>query len=127
MKWTFPRQILVALLVIGWLASYPLVKYGNDEMIRAAIAGAVLATANVILGYAAIEYSIGKSATTFFKFVLGGMGIRLFGMAGILLVLLNVFGFHVVALVTSLGVCYVVFLTLEIIYIQKRISTRQQD
>jgi len=127
MKWSFPRQILVALLIIGWLATYPLVKYGNGEMIRAVIAGAVLATMNVILGYAAIEYSIGKSATTFLKFVLGGMGVRLFAMAGVLLLLLNVFGFHVVALVTSLGVCYVVFLTLEIIYIQKRISTRQQD
>jgi hypothetical protein len=126
MKWTFPRQILVALLVIGWLASYPLVKYGNGEMIRAAIAGAALATLNVILGYAAIEYSIGKSATTFLKFVLGGMGVRLFGMAGILLLMLKVFGFHVVALVSSLGVCYVVFLTMEIIYIQKRLSTRQQ-
>jgi len=127
MKWSFPRQILVALLIIGWLATYPLVKYGNGEMIRAVIAGAVLATMNVILGYAAIEYSIGKSATTFLKFVLGGMGVRLFAMAGVILLLLNVFGFHVVALVTSLGVCYVVFLTLEIIYIQKRISTRQQD
>jgi hypothetical protein len=127
MKWTFPRQILVALLVIGWLASYPLVKYGNGEMIRAAVAGAALATLNVILGYAAIEYSVGKSATTFLKFVLGGMGVRLFGMAGILLLLLKVFGFHVVALVSSLGVCYVVFLTMEIIYIQKRLSTRQQE
>jgi len=127
MKWTFPRQIVVALAAICWLASYPLVKYGNGDMIRAAIAGAALATTNVILGYAAIEYSIGKSATTFLKFVLGGMGVRLFGMAGILLVLLNVLKFHVVALVSSLGVCYVIFLTLEIIYIQKRISTRQQD
>jgi hypothetical protein len=127
MKWTFPRQILAALLVIGWLASYPLLKYGNGEMIRAAIAGAALATLNVILGYAAIEYSIGKSVTTFLKFVLGGMGVRLFGMAGILLLMLKVFAFHVVALVSSLGVCYVVFLTMEIIYIQKRLSTRQQD
>jgi len=127
MKWTFPRQILVALLVIGWLAAYPLIKYGNGEVIRSAIAGAAIATVNVILGYAAIEYSIGKSGTTLLKFVLGGMGVRLFGMAGILLLLMNVFGFHVVALVTSLGVCYVVFLTLEINYMQKRIGTRQQD
>ena len=127
MNWSFPRQILIALVVVGCIGFYPLWTYGTAEMIKAAIAGAVLATANVLCGFAVIEYSIGKSATTFFKVVLGGMGIRLFGMAGIILLLLNVFQFHVMALVGSLGIFYVIYLTLEIIYIQKRLGITQQQ
>ncbi len=127
MNWAFPRQVLIALVVIGWIGFYPLRTYGTPEMITAAIAGAMLATANVLCGFAAIEYSIGKSATTFFKVVLGGMGIRLFAMAGIILLLLNVFRFHVMALVGSLGIFYVIYLTMEIIYIQQRLGNRQQQ
>ena len=123
MSWSFPKQILVALIVVSWIGSYPLMKYGNAEVIRAAVAGAILATINVLLGYAAIEYSIGKSSATFVIYVFGGMGVRLFGMTGILLVMLKVLGFDVVALVASLGIFYVIFLTMEIIYIQKRMST----
>ena len=120
--WSFPKQIFLALAVVGSLGAYPLLKFGSSEVTDAAIVGAVLATVNVLLGYAAIEYSFGKSAATFFKYVLGGMGIRMFVMAGVLVTLIKVFQFHAGALVGSMGIFYVVFLTLEVFYIQKKIS-----
>ena len=124
--WSFPRQVLVALILIGGAGVYPLMQYGNTEIIRAAIAGAVISTINILLGFAAIEYSIGKSTTTFFKYVLGGIGVRMLFMSGVLVLLLNVFAFHTMALITSLGIFYVVYLTLEILYIQKKVSIKQQ-
>jgi len=103
------------------------VKFGSNEIIQAAIVGALFATVNVLLGYAAIEYSLGKSTTTFFKFVIGGMGLRLLLMAVVLVLLVKVFQLHVGALVGSMGIFYVVFLTLEIFYIQKKINNKQQS
>jgi len=102
-------------------------RYGSEETVRAVLLGALLATLNVLAGYAAAAYAAGKPATTFFKVVLGGMGVRLFGLAGILAVLIRFAGIAPGALVGSMAVCYPVFLTLEILYIQKTIGTRQQS
>jgi hypothetical protein len=123
---SFPKQILIAFVSIGALAAYPLVKYGSDEILKAATAGALLTTVNVLIGYAAIEYSFGKSTATFFKFVLGGMGIRMFFMAAVLVLLLRGLDFNAPALVGSMGVFYAVFLTLEVLFIQKKVSLKQQ-
>jgi len=124
--WSFPRQIFLAIMIIGCVGTYPLLKFGTDEIFKSVIIGAILTTVNVLLGYAAIEYSLGKSTTTFFKFVIGGMGIRLFLMAVILFLLIKVFQLHVGALVGSMGIFYMVFLTLEVFYIQKKINSKQQ-
>ncbi|HUN66469.1 MAG TPA: hypothetical protein VMW43_10240 [Bacteroidota bacterium] len=122
---SFPKQIAVALVVVGGIGYYPLTVYGTEQTIRAAEAGAILATINVLLGYAAVAYSIGKSTTVFFKYVLGGMGIRMFLLAGLLAVLIRMFGFDPAALVISLGIFYIVFLALEVLFIQRQISLRQ--
>jgi hypothetical protein len=124
--WSFPKQILLALVIVGGLAAYPLAVYGNREILSASCIGAVLTTVNVLLGYAAIEFSFGRSMTTFFKYVIGGMGIRMFLMAGILIVLIKVCALHVAALIASMGILYVIFLTLEILYIQKKVQSKQQ-
>ena len=118
--------MLIALVCIFAVGSYPMYASGNAEMIRAAIVGAILATVNVLLGYIAIERSFNKSATTFLKVVLGGMGIRMFALAGIIVLLIKVFEFHVPALVGSMGIFYVVYLTMEVLYINKKVSLRQQ-
>jgi hypothetical protein len=94
-------------------------------VVSAAIAGGVMATLNVLAGYAAIAYSLGKSMNTFMKYVLGGMGVRLFAMAGLLLLLTRVFGFHATALVASLGVYYLAYLAIEVLFIQKQLNVRQ--
>jgi hypothetical protein len=46
-------------------------------------------------------------------------------MAGILLLLTRGFGFHVLALVTSLGIYYLAYLALEVIFIQTQLNVRQ--
>jgi hypothetical protein len=124
--WSFPRQIFIALIVVTGLGVYPLLQAKSEGAITAAIVGALLATLNVLAGYATTEYSFGKSMTTFFAFVIGGMGVRLMFTAALLILLIKVFQLHVVALIASMGVCYVVFLVLEISFIHKKLSIRQQ-
>lgn len=105
--------------------TYPVLRWGSPEVVEAAVAGAVLATLNVLAGYAAIARSLGRSMNTFMKYVLGGMGLRLFVMAGILLLLTRGFGFHATALVASLGVYYLAYLAIEVLYIQTELNVRQ--
>ena len=125
--WSFPRQIFLTLLILGCVGAYPVLMYGSADITRSALAGALLATLNVLVGYAAIEYSFGKSTTTFFKYVLGGMGIRMLVIALVLVLLIKVFRFHAAALVSTMGIFYVVYLTLEILFIQKKIGIKHQS
>jgi hypothetical protein len=121
---SFPRQVLITLLVTACCAAYPLMKYGTAEILEAVLAGALITTINVLAGYAAIEYSHGKSASTFLKYVLGGMGIRLIAVAAALVLLIKVFELQVSALIWSMVFFYVVFLLLEIMFIQKKFGNR---
>jgi hypothetical protein len=113
--------------MLGIIAAgaWPLAAWGTPEAVKAAAAGCLIATLNVLAGYAAIEHSAGKSMATFMKFVLGGMGIRLAAMAGLLLLLITVFGFDAGALVAALGIFYLAYLILEVAFIQRKMNVRQ--
>jgi len=120
----FPKQVFTALVIIGCAGAYPLFRYGTEDIIRAAGAGAILTTVNVLLGYAAVEYSFGKSATIFLKYVLGGMGIRMLLVTLVMLLLIKVYQFNAEALIVSMGIFYVVYLALEILFIHKKVSIK---
>jgi hypothetical protein len=125
--WSFPKRVLLALFVMCGIGAYPVIVYGGERVLVASVSGALLATINVLVGYAAIEYSFGKSATTFFKYVMGGMGLRLLFLAIALVLLIKVFRMHTGALVGSMGIFYMVFLALELLFIQKKVSIKQQQ
>ena len=122
LDWTFPKRVFLALAVIAIVSSYPLIHLGTMQVILAASVGALLMTLNVLAGFLAIEYSIQKSFTTFLKFVLGGMMIRMLVLAAVLVVLITVFSIHLAAFLTSIGIFYILFLTLEIMYIQEKFT-----
>lgn len=123
----FPKQIVLTLIVIGVMSFYPLSRFADQEIISGVIAGIVLSVVNVLMGYGAIEYSFNKSYTVFIQVVLGGVGIRLFVMAGMLLVLIGVFKFHSIALVGSLFGMYSIFLVLEVLYIHNKWQHKIQN
>jgi hypothetical protein len=123
---SFPRQVALSFIVVSGVASYPLFVYASAEVAKACIAGAVTSLANVIAGYAAIEYSIDKSYTVFLRAVLGGTGVRMVAMLGIIMVLIKFFRFHAVALVVSLMVFYSLFLILELMFIQKKMTKKAE-
>jgi hypothetical protein len=122
----FPRQIGWTLLGACVLAAYPLSRYGSPEVITAAAVGAVLSTVNVLLGYLTIEYAFDKSYTVFLKAVLGGMGLRMLMLLCMLIVLILVFHMHTVALTVSLLGFYLIYLILEVLFIQKKVLLRNQ-
>lgn len=125
----FPVEIAVT-FVVGLAIGFGLMKLmqaDSAEIASAVIIGAVLSTVNVMAGFLAIEYTLGKSHTTFLKAVLGGMGVRMAGMLGVIALLIKFGGVHVVGLVISVLSFYGVYLVLEIFYIQKRVSHKNQN
>ncbi|MBI5475770.1 MAG: hypothetical protein HY964_03430 [Ignavibacteriales bacterium] len=125
--WLFPRQILIATTIIWVLGGYPLISKAENSTIIAVIFGMILSIINVLLGFLAIQYSIGKSTATFFKFVIGGMGLRLLIFAVVLVVMIKIYSIPSLALISSLGIFYMVFLVLEVLYIQKKVEIKQQN
>lgn len=122
----FPRQVLGTLVILGGLAAYPLIRFGSTEVVVAAGAGALLSTVNVFLGFFTIEYAFERSYTTFLKAVLGGMGVRMLLMLGAFLMLLLVAHVHAIALTISMLGFYIVYLILEILFLQRRILGKDQ-
>jgi hypothetical protein len=121
---SFPLQILATLAGAGALAAYPLARYGSAEIVVATVAGALLSTVNVLLGFLAIEYAFEKSYTVFLIFVLGGMGARMILIMGTLVLLILVVHLDATALVVSVLAFFVFFLILEILFIQRKVGNR---
>ena len=122
----FPAQVAVILVCALALLAYPLTAFASPEDRTAVAAGAALSTVNVMLGYWAIRYSFDRSHTTFLKAVLGGMGLRLLFMLGAFTAMIAGFGLRPVPLTVSLLGFYAVFMVLEIVYIQRRMTIRNQ-
>lgn len=123
----FPRQIVFVFLVVAALSAYPLSAYASADVVRAVAAGSLLSLVNVLAGYAAIEYSFDKSATTFLKTILGGMGARLLLMLGAFVVMTDVLHLQVVPLVVSLFSFYLIYLILEVVFIQRKMNMKVQS
>jgi hypothetical protein len=125
-KQSFLLQVGLVLAGAALLLAYPLAVYATPAIRSAIAAGALLSTANVLLGYAAIEYAFHRSATTFLKAVVGGMGVRMVVMLAALTGLILLAGMHAVALMASLMGFYAVFLVLEIFFIQRKVSLKNE-
>jgi hypothetical protein len=122
----FPLHVGIAFAVLAAASAYPLSRWGNAGILWAAFTGAMLSTCNVLLGYALIEYGFEKSYTTFLKVVLGGMGLRMAFMLAALMVLLMVFHMHTVGLTVTMLLFMMVYLVLEVMYLQKKVDVKNQ-
>ena len=125
--WRFLR--LVAYLYAGiTVAGYAVFsQWGTEELLRNAIAAESMSLLNLLLGYVAIEYSFDKSNITFLKIVLGGMGARLFLMAGLVLVLIRYFAFDPLSLTLSLLFFFSLNLVLEIYLLDNKVAVKNQS
>jgi len=123
----FLRRVAAVLLVAATLLAYPLLRYASPAVTVGVVAGAAMSTLNVLLGFIAIEYAFGKSYTTFLKVVIGGMGVRMLGMLGMMLVLILVFRVQALPLTLSMLAFYLVYLVLEILFIQTKVVVKSQD
>jgi hypothetical protein len=125
--WVFPRRVALVMLTVAAVAAYPLARLQSPEIVVAALAGTALSTLNVLAGFVTIEIAFGKSYTVFLKAVLGGMGIRMVVMLGALTILIGVYHLHTVALTVALLGFYMIYLVLEILYLQKKVEVKNKE
>lgn len=123
---SFPRRVFLTCGIVVILALYPLKMINDAGVTRAFVASAVLTLLNVLAGYTAIEYSFAKSYTTFLKAVLGGMGIRLLVMLGVMVVLIEIFEYPAAPLLVSALGFYLLYLVLEVVFIQRKVNIKSQ-
>ncbi len=124
--WPYVRLSLLCFLGVVVLAAYPLARLASPDEIQGVIAGGIMSVCNFFLGYAAIEIGFDKSNTTFLKVVLGGMVIRLILMWSVFLILIAVYNVDRTSLVISLMSLYIVNLVLEIYFLEKKVSVKNQ-
>jgi hypothetical protein len=125
--WRFLR--LVAYLYAGAsVIAYAIcTMFGSRETLRSAVVADIMSLIHLLLGYGAVEYSFGKSNITFLKIVLGGIGLRLFLMASLVLILLRYYAFDPLSLTLSLLFFYVLNLILEIYLLENRVTVKKQS
>ena len=122
---TLPKRIILLVLLIGILAAYPLFKAGDREITVGFITGCLISLVSVTVGYLLIEYGIEKPNATFLKIILGGMAARLILIPAVVVVLIRVFGFHLVSLTASLFLSYFLFLIVEILFLNKKLALKK--
>ena len=120
-----PKRILFTVVLIGVLSVYPLYKVGDREITVGCITGFLIGLVNVAAGYLLIEYGIEKPNATFLKLILGGMVARLIVTPAVVVVLIRVFGFHLLSLTGSLFFFYFLFLIFEILFLNKKLSLKK--
>ncbi|MEE9224583.1 MAG: ATP synthase subunit I [Bacteroidota bacterium] len=122
----FPRQILLATLAVGLLASYPMYLWADREVVVGVLTGGLISLVNVLIGYVSVEFAFNKSNATFLKVVLGGMGVRLSLIAVTLIVLIKVSSVHLYSLISSMLFFYFLYITFEILFINKKIALKNR-
>jgi hypothetical protein len=121
---SFIKNILLVILGSLIISAYPLYALASNAIVIAAIAGGLLSTINIMLGYISIEIAYKGSMTKFMKWILGGIGIRLLFLLAALLFGIKVLQFHMLAFIISLFAFYTVYLILEILYIDKKVREK---
>lgn len=121
----FLMYALVAIVFVWLLISYPLFKFANVEFIKSFIVGSLISIFNSIVGIFILKQGIAKPNKEFLKLTIGSMGVRLFVLAGVILVLLKVLNFEIYGLVISLLLFYFIFLGIEIFFLSK-LTTKKE-
>ena len=124
--WRFLRWVGVWYAVLTVAGFWILSSAGRSELGGSFLAGVAVSLTNFLLGFLSVEFAFDKSHTVFLKIVLGGMGARLFLMALAVLVLIKGYDLDSLSLMFTLLGYYIVNLTLEIVFLQKKVSLKNK-
>lgn len=123
--WAFLKIVTLSWGGVVLLAVYPMSVYATGAMVESIVASGVMSLAHLLLGYVFIEMGFEKSNTSFLKIVLGGSVVRLLLLVGGVFLLVRVYDFQSLWLMLSLLVFYSLNLSLEIYFLQKKVSLKR--
>ena len=110
-------MLLISLFLTG--------KFSNNAFESAYFIGALVGLINGGFGFLTVDKFIDKSNLAFLKGVFIGMAVRMLLLLGIFILLIKVFEFHVIGLVTGLLIFYFAMTIFEVIFLNKRIEIKR--
>ncbi|OGG44368.1 MAG: hypothetical protein A3F84_01020 [Candidatus Handelsmanbacteria bacterium RIFCSPLOWO2_12_FULL_64_10] len=117
----FVKQVGVVVLAACLMAAYPLRVYGSPGLTWSVAVGCGICVLNAIAGCMAISWAFRRTSKVFFKTVFGSMGVRM-ALIGIAVALLVKFtDVHVPGFIGALFGFYVVFQTMEVLFLVRRL------
>jgi hypothetical protein len=116
----FIRNLAAASFVILLLSFYPIYIYASNTQIISFLYGYVISMANVLTGFGLIELSMNKNIKRFMVILFGGMFIRIFLSAIVLVLILKYTGTDTTGLVGSFFFFYVIFTVMEMQFVHKK-------
>jgi hypothetical protein len=119
-KNSFPLQIIILFFITFLLAIYPISHYFTEEVLISTIFGSLISIVSVFIGYGLIVYSTDKPNKVFFKAIFGGMIVRMVFIGVAILCLIKIFNMNMYGLIASLFFYYFLFLTLEILFLNRK-------
>ncbi len=121
LNWRFLRLVVYCYAGTCIVGCPLMMLYGSPEAMRATTVAGIISIAYLLVGYCSIEYSFDKDNITFLKYVLGGIGIRMFVTTTIVFLLIYYLAFQAFSLVVSLLYFYVLNLGLEIYFLETKV------
>jgi len=118
----FLRYVLYASLIVFIAAYYPVYKYASSLQISSIIYGYLISLINVLIGYGLTGIAFDKKIKSFMVIVFGGMIVRMFLVAVLLLILLYISQLDTTSLVASVFFFYFLFIAIEIKFLYKKSS-----
>lgn len=116
---------LIVLVFLGMISTILISIYGDVKFGESYFVGALVGILNGIIGFLTIEKFIDKPTLAFLRGVFLGMGIRLVLLLGIFIILIKLAHMGIAGLVTGLLIFYFTMTTLEVIFLNKRVSLKK--
>lgn len=114
------KQVLIASIIVIAVSVYPVSLYATRLQLYSFITGYLISLLNAVIGYGLNEMAFKKPVKSFMVIVFGGMGLRIILVGLFLLIAVSFTNLNAASLVGSVFVFYVLFVTLEILYLNKK-------
>ena len=114
------KQVLIASIIVIAVSVYPVSLYASKNQVYSFITGYLISLMNAVIGYGLNEMAFKKPVKSFMVIVFGGMGLRIILVGLFLLIAVSFTNLNAFSLVGSVFVFYVLFVTLEILYLHKK-------
>lgn len=116
----FIKQVLVASIIVIAVSVYPVSLYATKIQVYSFITGYLISLLNAVIGYGLNEMAFKKPVKSFMVIVFGGMGLRIILVGLFLLIAVAFTNLNAASLVGSVFIFYVLFVTLEILYLNRK-------
>lgn len=117
----FIKQVGVAVLASCLIAAYPLYAHGSPRLVWSLAAGCGLCALNAVAGCFAVAWAIRRPRKVFFSTVFGSMGVRMALIGVAVFALVGATDVHVPGFIGALFGFYVVFQTMEVLFLVRRL------